>query len=246
MSLITFKLNTSAIPNFDRMSDLEKAFAKANSLFIVGPYSVSFEKAFQAFNSGFYKKQNRELLNRHHILSGSLPIVATVSGGTKVTEEELKFFCQSEAYSSIVNEVRNGCITIEKEDGSTYDADTLQSWSSEGGGGGGGSSDTINIVNESITDSSAAFSLDSSNYSVFTLGSDVTSFVITVPDNTKIYGCEIILDSNAAVPTITFVNSSGTEIEYDEKVPTYEAGSKYQCSVVNNKVSVALIVTNEG
>lgn len=126
---ISFKLKTSAIPNYDKMSELEKANAVAKSIFIVGPYSVSFEKAFQAFNSGVYKKQNQELLDRYHILSGISPIVATVKGGTKVTKEELKFFCFSEAYSSIVNEVRNGTITIEDTDGTVYDADTLQSWS---------------------------------------------------------------------------------------------------------------------
>ena len=36
--LITFKLNTSVIPNFDKMTELERAKAIANSVFIVGPY----------------------------------------------------------------------------------------------------------------------------------------------------------------------------------------------------------------
>lgn len=133
--LITFKLNTSAIPNFDKMSEEEQAQAKANSIFIVGPYSVSFEKAYACVNSGYYKKQNRELLNRYHILTGSCLIIATVSGGTKVTEEELKFLCINETYTSIVTEVRNGCVTIEANDGTIYDADTLQEWATEGSGG---------------------------------------------------------------------------------------------------------------
>ena len=138
--LITFKLNTSAIPNFDKMTEQEQAYAKANSIFIVGPYSVSFEKAYACVNSGYYKKQNQELLNRYHILTGSCLIIATVSGGTKVTEEELKFLCFNETYTSIITEVRNGCVTIEASDGTTYDADTLQGWAMEGSGGGGDAS----------------------------------------------------------------------------------------------------------
>lgn len=136
--LITFKLNTSAIPNFDKMTEFEQAQAKAKSLLIVGPYSVSFEKAFNCINSGYYKKQNRELLDHYHILCGSTPILATVSGGTKVTEEELKMLCVSETYTSVINEVRNGNVTVEATDGTVYSADDLQQMMAEGGGGGGG------------------------------------------------------------------------------------------------------------
>lgn len=143
--LITFKLNTSVIPNFDKMTELERAKAIANSVFIVGPYSVSFEKAFNAYTSGYYKKQNQELLERYHIPCGATPIIATVNGGTKVTEEELQFFCFNEAYTSLITEVRNGSITIEDTEGNIYDADTLQEYAT-GGGGGGGSEEMGNLV----------------------------------------------------------------------------------------------------
>ena len=142
--LITFKLNTSVIPNFDKMTELERAKAIANSVFIVGPYSVSFEKAFNAYTSGYYKKQNQELLERYHIPCGATPIIATVTGGTKVTEEELKFFCFNEAYTSLVTEVRNGCIMVVDTEGNIYDADTLQGYAMEGGGGGGGGEEENN------------------------------------------------------------------------------------------------------
>jgi len=124
IELITIKLNTLKLPaNVQADPNL-----LAKAFFIVGPYSTGFDKAVNAYNAGYYKKHNQQILDRHHVLCSSAPVWANVNDGMWLTYDELTLFLShGEAYTAIINEVRNGTITVKNENtGTVYTAIDLQ------------------------------------------------------------------------------------------------------------------------
>jgi len=124
-TLVTIKLRKEVLPNYDANNPNANYVQEAKALFVVGPYSVSFEKAFNLYTSGYYKKHNRSVMDKHHFLCGAVPIFATVNEGMWITKDELLMFIKdSEAYTSLITEVRNGNIEI-KSGSTVYTASDL-------------------------------------------------------------------------------------------------------------------------
>jgi hypothetical protein len=124
-TLVTIKLRKEVLPGYDASNPTSNFVQEAKAFFIVAPYSVSFEKGFNLYTSGYYKKHNRSMLDARHIMCGAVPIFATVNEGMWITQDELKMFIKdSEAYTGLITEVRNG--NIEIKSGSTiYSASDL-------------------------------------------------------------------------------------------------------------------------
>lgn len=131
--MIKIKLNPEIFDDYDSNT---KQSLKANSmLFIVGPSSVSFEKALVPFNCGKYAKRNQRILKEKlGASSGTTPIWATVEG-MWFSEDEFPLIAASEVYPNLIMCVSSNKIKIEKADGSFYTVAELTEMSGGSSGG---------------------------------------------------------------------------------------------------------------
>lgn len=143
--MIKILLNPKKFEDYDE----EKKESKlANqTLFIVGPSSVSFEKAMVPYNSGKWGKRNQRVLAEHNCRGGTLPLWATVKG-MWFEDTEFELVAASEAYPDLIMGVSAERIIVEK-DGEPMTVEEL--WqlaggSSGGGGGGGGDIPNTNVI----------------------------------------------------------------------------------------------------
>lgn len=116
--MVKIKLNPKS---FDDYNEETKRSIKAEKcFFIVGPSSVSFEKAFVPWNCGKYAERNQRVLREMAgAASGTTPIWATVSG-MWFDDAEFPLVAASEVYPNLIMCVSNGRIIVEKSDGSAY------------------------------------------------------------------------------------------------------------------------------
>lgn len=116
--MIKIKLNPEIFDDYDSNTKKSK---KANStFFIVGPSSVSFEKALVPYNCGKYAERNQRILKEKlGAASGTTPIWATVEG-MWFADDEFPLVAASEVYPNLIMCVSSNKIKIEKADGTFY------------------------------------------------------------------------------------------------------------------------------
>lgn len=133
--MVKIKLNPEIFDDYDSNTKQSK---KANSMvFLVGPSSVSFEKALVPYNCGRYAERNQRVLKeKMGAASGTTPVWATVEG-MWFTENEFLMVAASEVYPNLIMCVSSNKIKIEKADGTFYTTAELVELSSGGSGGGG-------------------------------------------------------------------------------------------------------------
>ena len=134
--MVKVKINPEFVDDYN--SETKKS-AKANKMFfIVGPSSVSFEKAFVPYNCGKYWERNQRILKEKlGATSGTTPLWATVEG-MWFSDEEFDMVAASEVYPNLIMCVSSNKIIVEK-DGTPLTVDEL--WSLAGGGSSGGGGD---------------------------------------------------------------------------------------------------------
>lgn len=120
--MVKIKINPEYFKDYDEETQQSKTANKM--FFVVGPSSVSFEKAFVPWNSGKYAERNRRILRENAgAYSGTTPVWATVKG-MWFSDEEFPMVAASEVYPDLITNVSNGRIIIEK-DGTPYTVEQL-------------------------------------------------------------------------------------------------------------------------
>lgn len=137
--MVKIKLNPEIFEDYDK--ETGKSATAENMLFIVGPSSISFEKAMVPYNSGKWWKRNQRVLESKHCRGGTLPLWATIEG-MWFEDTEFDLVAASEAYPDLIMGVSAGRIIVEK-DGEPLTTEEL--WSMSGGSNGGGSSENANV-----------------------------------------------------------------------------------------------------
>lgn len=139
--MIKILLNPKKFEDYDE----EKGESKlANqTLFIVGPSSVTVEKTMVPYNSGKWGKRNQRVLAKHNCRGGTLPLWATVEG-MWFEDTEFELVASSNAYPDLVMGVSAERIIVEK-DGKPMTVEEL--WKLAKGGGSGSSGGNIPNTN---------------------------------------------------------------------------------------------------
>ena len=142
--MVKIKLNPEY---FDDYNSETKTSEKAKSVFfIVGPTSVTAEKAMVPWNCGKYAKRNQRVLKENMgASSGTTPVWANLSG-MWFSDEEFPMIAASEVYPNLITCVSGGQIVIEKADGSNYTVEELVELSGGSSGGGTGPTEDANVI----------------------------------------------------------------------------------------------------
>ena len=138
--MVKILLNPEFFPDYNK--ETKKSEIAENTFFIVGPSSVSFEKAFVPYNTGKYGARNQRELDKYHCTGATVPVWATLSG-MWFDDDEFDIVAASEVYPNLIMNVTAGKIIVEK-DGNALTASELVSMS--GGSGGGGGDIDANVI----------------------------------------------------------------------------------------------------
>lgn len=223
----------------EEMSEQQRVIYN-KAVYIVGPYSVFHDKAFMPYLTGVYRDHNRLVLNKLLRMNnlGAGPIFAQFHDGFWMTEAELKMYCMSDAYSSLMNEVSSGMVILEKDDGSLVTLEELMGYVGDPAGSnpaGGKTSGEVPVTDKDYVTEPP------SQYTVYELGSSVETFTVRNTDASKSSIFEIDLP-NDSLPSVYFEDGNGQPLEYLQSAPDWAEGESYQVSIYNNKVAVAKLV----